>query len=668
MSDKTAVSLVGLVLADRFTVTQEGGNDGVFATVTARDAARDADISLKLLLPQYAADVEIGAVFRVAATAALDLSHLHIALPYFVGADAENNVPCFVAEEPTGDIDLHERLRRTAPIAHRVTVDTIIALAEALQYAAQRGVTHGDIRPAHVATAASPLKLGGFGIAEARLLAAADNPQLLLPSAPYIAPEVWATGTPSVKGDLYALGVILYEMLTGRVPFAGDNALTIARKHTGDPVPVPSDAPALVPRALDGLTQKLLAKRPADRYDGYTDLLADLQIVRDGLRYGRALTWSPLDSKGDTVREAALSSGETETAVMPTGQPPVATVVLPKSKKSPPPATAPLPTAAIPMDVAPLPERSAPLVEPTAPEDAVPEPENEEIITMPATIRKPHSFNWLLPLNLFLATVFVATCGYVVNLSLVAFESPDDVIVPNLVGKSLTEAKTLGLEKKFVVDIINESYSDKYAEDTIYKMNPEPGRHIRQNKKVTVMVSKGPKMVVVPDVYDTSFDRARRIVEKVGLRVGEAQKEWDAITAKGNVTQQIPGAGESRPRGTVVDLTVSKGPEPAPIEVYAATPVLPDENGTTGTYDPDKENAVSLRYDVPPDGADHVIRIDVVDDRGSRTLLTERHKAGSSVPLDVVGYGKRITFKVYDNDEIQSEVSGPPWPKEAKNP
>jgi hypothetical protein len=297
------------------------------------------------------------------------------------------------------------------------------------------------------------------------------------------------------------------------------------------------------------------------------------------------------------------------------------------------------------------------------------DPEEDELMAaaMPAQKRKGFSFSWLLPLNLLLATVLVATCGYVINMMFLALEPPTDVIVPNLVGKSLTEAKSLGAERKFFVEIVNESFNDKYPEDTIYQMRPEAGRHIRENKKVTVWVSKGPRMVTVPDVFDVSFDKARQVLEKEGLRVGEKKYEWDTLTAKGNVVQQIPPQGENRRRGTRIDLVISKGPEPiepqGPVpgeDVPIDAPV--DSNVGNVGGENDKESSLQLQYEVPNDTNIHMVRIDVTDSRGNRTIVEPTpQNPGEKVPLDVIGYGNKITFKVYDNDQLVQKITGPPW-------
>ncbi len=661
-------ALVSRLLNGRYDLLEVIAEGTLFATFRARDNREERDVIVKTLLPRHADNAEVAAAIRAGVGDVLALAHVGIARPFDVGADDAQGVPCFLAEEYAAGLDLQERIRRNAPLASSVAVEVLLSLADALEYAATRGVRHGDVRPAHVLTGPeTPIKLTGWGVSEAQSLAAGENPALFLPSAPYTAPEVWATGTPSIAGDLYALGVILFEMLTGALPFAADgDALAVARRHADETVPSPIVPEGTTPRALGGVTRKLLAKRPSDRYASFADLANDLRTIRDALRLGRSLDWSPLDNVprpaptiGDSIRATFDEAG---TAVMPVpgkvvggkwvvgGREPGTEPKLAAEVVVPSPTNEPLTTAHLP----------------TTTEFIDPEEDELMAAAVPAhKQRKGFSFSWLLPLNLFLATVFVATCGYVVNLMFLALEPPTDVIVPNLVGKSLTEAKSLAVESKFLVEIVSEEFNDKYPEDSIYQMRPEAGRHIRENKKVTVWVSRGPRMVTVPDVFDVSFDKARQVIEKEGLRIGEKKYEWDVMTAKGNIVQQIPPEGENRARGTRIDLIISKGPEPieqpqGPVPGDGPDPDEPAPD-TTEVTEKDKESSLTLQYDVPNDGKIHIIRIDVTDSRGTITLITESHNAGDKVPLDVTGYGNKITFRVYDNDLLQQKITGPPW-------
>jgi serine/threonine-protein kinase len=198
--------------------------------------------------------------------------------------------------------------------------DCAVALAEALEYAHSRGIAHGDVRPQNVLIGPEgQVKLSGFGVAEAQNTVLYQDPGLLARVVSYVAPDAAASSRPTASADLYGLGVILFEMLTGDLPFKGDNPLQIALKHAQDPVPSPRSINLGIPRALDGVVQKALGKRPEDRYLNAVDMLTDLREVRDSLRYGKSLAWSPQDRAAVPVPAAARP----EITVMPTAPVPV---------------------------------------------------------------------------------------------------------------------------------------------------------------------------------------------------------------------------------------------------------------------------------------------------------------------------------------------------------
>jgi serine/threonine-protein kinase len=245
-----------------------------------------------------------------------------------------------------------------------------------------------------------------------------------------------------------------------------------------------------------------------------------------------------------------------------------------------------------------------------------------------------------------------------------------EVVVPNLVGKTLTEAKTEANDKKFELAIVDQQYMDKIPSETVYQQKPEPGRRIRENKQVSLWVSRGPRMAAVPDVREGSFDLARRVIEKNGLRIGNYTYEYDPLAARGNVLRQSPEGGENRPRGTKIDLILSKGeeptptPEPLPIPDYIPedVPVSGDTPAESGGASPavpgdaeSKTRTFAIGYNVPKDNQPHRVRIDVIDRDGPRTVYDETLQPGDKAAMDVQGVGKRVTLKLYDNDTLRSE-------------
>jgi serine/threonine-protein kinase len=698
--------LVNRVLADRYDVLEVIGEGPLLAAYRARDRALNRIVAVKAILPKYADRADVRERLRAGLGQVIALAHPNIVRAYDVGTDASAGDLLFLAEEYVRGIDLKERIRRAAPFQLAAAADTTVAVAEALEYAHARGVVHGDVRPQNVLIGPEgQVKLTGFGAADAQALVIGDDPPALKRIVPYIAPDAARAASPTASGDLYALGVLLYELLTGEIPFKGDNALQIALRHAQDPVPSPRAVNTGVPRALDGVVQKALGKRPDERYASAGDLLADLRAVRDALKYGRSLAWSPMDrgavaaptNPAPALEDATIAGPVLGAAAAASVPPPVAPAAAPTPSAEETLVMPAMAAAATPVNrrVATIPAAAAPAspyvnsatgaVASTPAAAVAVEPVMEEEPVVQNSRGGGGGNRWLLSVNLFLFLLALGGIGGLVWLTFYSLSPASEVVVPNLVGRSITQAKQLAAEQNFQVSVVDEQFRDgEKAEPsgTIYQMQPAPGRHIRSGKNVSVWVSKGPRMSDIPDVRSMSFEKARRVIEKNSLRVGDYTFEFDSLEPKGNVIRQAPAAGESRPRGTRVDLVLSKGEEPPPTPVPdlppppettftpaptdvptpdegSGAPSAPDGNGTPPEA---RVRTFDVRYPVPNDGAAHRIRIDVTDRDGTRTVYDETRNSGEAIKQRVEAVGKQIRIRLFDNDQLQSELV-PPFPQ-----
>ncbi|HVK04276.1 MAG TPA: PASTA domain-containing protein [Armatimonadaceae bacterium] len=614
--------LINRILAGRYEILEGLGEGPILGAYRARDREQNRIVTVKALLPAYHGRPEVAEHLRQGLSQTLSLNQAGIARVFDVGSDPENGAPLFLAEEFVRGIDLRERIRRTSPFSLTAAADVATVLLEALSFAHARGIAHGDVRPQNVLIGGDQqVKLTGFGTAQALGRAIEGDPALGERVAPYTAPEVAGGGAPSPPADLYSIGVLLYEMLTGDLP-----------PRAG--IPSPRALNQGVPRALDGIVQKALAGETAGRYASASDMLKDLNAVRDALRYGRSLAWSPLDAAAGGVAAAAASSvmpgtSAASAAAVPPATDPEATVIMPGRRG-----------------------RTQSVATPPPPSPPVEEKEGGP------PVRTPNGSRWLLALNLFLAIVLAGVVGYLIWFTFKAIEPSRAITVPNLVGKTLTQAKQLAQERKFQIDVVDETYHDKKPSGTILQQRPEPGRQILESAKVSLWVSSGPRMVEIPDVRDVSFEKARELLEKAGLRLGERKSEWDPLVSRGNVIQQMPQPGENRPRGTRIDLVLSKGAEPLPTPEPYIEPTpepIPDEPQPDEPGDAPQTRILSVGYNVPNDAAPHRIRIDVVDIDGIDTVYDEMREPGDKIERDVEGRGKRITIKLYDNDVLVDE-------------
>lgn len=425
------------------------------------------------------------------------LEHPEILRVYDQGM-AEDGGDLYIVREYLRGITLGERIRRIAPFTLAVAVDLTVSIAEALVAAHRAGVAHGDLRPAHVLLSPEgQIKVADFAYSAVVAARMGDASR-----EPYLAPELSGDETGSYAGDVYALGAILYEMLTG-VPPAADMAGSTS----------PREANPGVPPALDGVVQKALHPELNIRYRAATALLADLQAVREALRAGKSLAWSPLIEK----RVPRPSAGETTV-------------------------------------VAPLPVQQGGGAIRLASKER-----DEERHGMRERERSSI-------LGIVTSAMIVITILGVIALTWYAtkfLEVPSDIQVPNLIGKTFDDAKRVAQQQRFtLVESPNSDYSDTMPENQIYQQIPLPGHTIKAEKEVTVYRSLGPRLLRVPALVGTTQDYAMHALQDGSLPLGNVTQEYNESVPSGVVIRQSPDRDSKVARNTAVNFVVSKGKQP----------------------------------------------------------------------------------------------------------
>ena len=271
------------VVDTRYRAIKLLGSGGMAEVYLAHDAVLDRDVALKVLSRRYAEDDEVIERFRSEARSAAALSHPNIVSIYDRG-ETEDGTYYIVMEYVAGGI-LSERILRVGPFPTHTAAAVAIQVAEALEEAHRRGIVHRDVKPQNIlVTKSGDVKVTDFGIARAASSATLTRTGIVLGSVHYMSPEQ-ALGLPvGPRSDLYSLGAVLYEMLTGEPPYDAENPISIAMKHVDGYLRPPQEVDPSISEGMNAITVRLLAKDPEERYPDAVSLVNDLDRVRQGLR------------------------------------------------------------------------------------------------------------------------------------------------------------------------------------------------------------------------------------------------------------------------------------------------------------------------------------------------------------------------------------------------
>lgn len=295
--------MISRVLAGRYELLEKLGEGSLFVAYRARDHETNALVTVKLLQPAFADDTALVRALKQCFSTTASLNHPRIARILQVG---EHEGQLVLVTEFVRGINLKERIRRVAPFTLSVAIDIALAVAEGLESAHRAGVAHGDLRPHNIIVSQEGLiKITDFGLLPAFQASPMAQTAWLTRAAPYLPPEVSEGWQVTPAADVYALGVVLFEMVTGGVPFPADTPVAVALRHAKDPPPSPRAVNPGVPRAVEGIVLKAMQKLPEQRYPDMSAMLQDLRAVHDALRFGKPLSWSPLERSPESASPAA---------------------------------------------------------------------------------------------------------------------------------------------------------------------------------------------------------------------------------------------------------------------------------------------------------------------------------------------------------------------------
>ena len=528
---------LGTMLSGRYEVLKRVGSGGMADVYMAKDHKLNRNVAVKVLKSEYVEDEKFLKKFETEAQAVARLSHPNIVNIYDVGIEDGMN---YIVMELAEGITLKEYIRKKGYLSPKETVEISTQIASAISHAHKNHIIHRDIKPQNILVSDTGIiKVTDFGIAKATSSNTVTSTATAMGSVHYISPEQAKGRFCDEKSDIYSLGITMYEMVTGHVPFDHENGVTIALMHLQNEITPPSQIRDGIPDSLEKIILKCTMKKPEERYQTADDLIADLRLVFEDTSGGYVGVVPAIDDSPTIMIDQNELTQRINTPK--------------KDQKI---------------------QQEEPLKDEE--QNAYLDEDDEEESGMNSKIEK-------------LVIVLAAVVGAIILISIIVFvvkssgvfksgksttttsigttaESNDTeskkYTVDNYIGMSLSAAREK-IDGKFKIKV-EEEYSADYAKGLVIRQDPESDTELEEGKTLTLVVSKGTRTedkVSVPEVVGKMESSAKSELEAAGLKVSVKTK-YSTDVAKGKVISQSPGSGNQVTKNSTVVITVSQGEKP----------------------------------------------------------------------------------------------------------
>ena len=530
------------VLAGRYELLERRGNGGMAVVYKGKDCLLNRYVAIKILRPEYIKDPKFVDNFRRESQAAARLTDPNIVSVYDVGR--EGNIYYIVMELMDGS-SLGDVIQNEAPLSEKRTIEITRQIASGLSSAHKKKIIHRDIKPHNILMSENgDAKIADFGIAKAVSGATVVNSSTtVMGSVHYLSPEQARGGFVDARTDIYSLGIVMFEMLTGIVPFDGENAVSVAMMHINNDVPAPSRFNNEVSWAMDNIVKKAAARNPADRYESADELIEALDNAARGVpeppagaarAFGKGdfYTVNPAEEKRRDI------NGREE--IIPAGA-----------------------VSSVPPEIS-QPRKSV-------------KPRDNETASRKARMRKKKKKNPARRAKI-LGVILALVCAIPLSILLlhaIGSLGDDTVAIPNVLGMTEQQAAEKLQDKGLEYELGTSVFSEKYDEGEVCAIDPEAGTHVKKGYTVTLRLARessskaadDSEKIKVPDVRKQTLSKARTLITDEGLKVGEVTYDYSDTIEEGSVISQDPGAGEKVKSGSKVNLTVSRGEEQKDVKV-----------------------------------------------------------------------------------------------------
>ena len=488
--------MIGRILGKRYEITEKIAQGGMSIVYKALDLNLNRYDAVKVLKEEFASNKEILERFKQEANAVAFLSHPNIVNIYNVGS--EENIHYIVMEFVKG-LTLKEVIRSQGMLSNEMLLNYSYQIARALECAHNNNIIHRDIKPHNIIVTKDDLvKVTDFGIAKHSDSATITNSGKIIGSAHYFSPEQARGNLTDRRSDIYSLGIVMYEMATGVVPFDAESPITIALKHMQEPLPSPKLINKKLTDGIEKVIIKATEKNPIDRYQRIEDMMMDLRTLMAGERL--------------PVMPAENNNGNTQ----------IMGAVIPEKMNM---------------------------------NDDIFDDEK------PSDHKKRNLIIGLAMILVIVGGALLGNYVFgKMNGNPPDQGVTDEVTIPTLVGKSKADAeaelKLLGLTLE-----VQSTETSAEPVDTILRSVPEVGAVVKKNTSVAVVLSAGEVKLFVPSVTGGTQEAANTILMNNGLILGDVKEEFNETVPVGEIISQDPLVNTSVPQGSAVNIVISKGPE-----------------------------------------------------------------------------------------------------------
>lgn len=506
------------LLAGRYELIEKIGEGGMAVVYKAKDRLLNRYVAIKILRPEFTQDEQFLDSFKRESQAAAGLQHPNIVSIYDVGRTGNIN---FIVMELVDGRPLSDFIKEKGHLDYKTTIDIAKQMASALSIAHKHQIIHRDVKPHNIMiTSDGVAKLTDFGIARAvsNATMVADTSKII-GSVHYFSPEQARGAYVDERSDIYSLGIVMFEMLTGRVPFDGETPVEVALKHINDDVPSPAKLVPGIPPALDKVVLKATDKYQTERYKSADEMLEALKNVE-----------FVTQMVGDRV-----FAGEKDNKLRQDEN-----VVAPVNNKR--------------------------------------EDREQEMVVVPANSRKPKSKTddskkkKKIAIIIGISAAAILILFGILYVSGIIGGSGKEVVVPDVKGMSYSEAKEVLEEKGLKIEKADEPIaSQKIEKGKIVSQTPSKNSKVKKGRTVRVILSAGNAELKVPDLKGLSYNEAKTLLSEMGLQISKGDEVDSDSISEGLIASQYPAAKTKVDKGDIITVNISRGKKDAVIPKLVGT-------------------------------------------------------------------------------------------------